>query len=109
MRLLALLAGLSLLVLVAGCNAPLDSSQAVASNEVSVEDNKFDERVIEVGAGTSVTWVWNGDHTHNVVGEGWASDNRDEGTFQHTFAVPGEYDYKCTLHGGMRGRVVVKP
>ena len=25
----------------------------------------------------------------------------------HTFTAPGTYDYRCTLHGGMGGRVVV--
>ena len=107
MKLLGILALAGLLIFSVACSKPLDSSEAVPTDQVSVKDNKFDERVIEVSPGTTVTWTWNGDHTHNVVGEGWASDNQDEGTFQHTFMAPGEYDYKCTLHGGMTGRVVV--
>jgi plastocyanin len=29
------------------------------------------------------------------------------GTFSYAFAEPGRYDFQCTLHGGMRGEVVV--
>ena len=31
------------------------------------------------------------------------------GSFAHTFATPGSYDYVCTLHPQMTGRVVVTP
>jgi plastocyanin len=45
---------------------------------------------------------------HDVTGEGWKSgDPQSEGTFRHAFDRPGTYDYRCTLHGGMEGRVVV--
>jgi hypothetical protein len=42
-----------------------------------------------------------------VVGDGIESETQTEGTFQHTFAAPGRYEYRCTLHGGMDGVVVV--
>jgi plastocyanin len=96
------------LAFVAGCDqGSLDTTDVVATNEVAVKDNKFDARVIEVPAGTQVTWAWQGERTHNVQGDGWSSDNQDEGTFQHSFASPGAYDYRCTLHAGMTGRVIV--
>jgi plastocyanin len=41
-------------------------------------------------------------------GEGWTSgDPQRSGTFTHTFDRPGTYPYRCTLHDGMDGRVVV--
>ncbi len=63
--------------------------------------------MIEVRAGTTVTWRWDGDHPHNVVGDDFESEIQTEGTFAHAFAALGRYDYRCTLHGGMRGAVVV--
>ncbi len=40
--------------------------------------------------------------------EGWKSGKpQSEGSFTHTFDQPGTYGYRCTLHGGMDGRVVV--
>jgi plastocyanin len=75
--------------------------------EVAVRDNDFAPEAIEVPAGTTVTWRWEGDNRHNVVGDGFESPVQAEGVFAHTFAAPGTYEYECTLHPFMRGEVVV--
>lgn len=88
--------------------SPPDLSSPVAGvSTVAVDDNFFAPAAIEVPAGTTVTWEWRGNADHNVVGDGFESAVQDEGVFAHTFAAPGTYDYRCTLHGGMDGRVVV--
>ncbi len=74
---------------------------------VAVRDNRFAPAAIGVPAGTTVTWEWEGDNDHNVVGDNFESAVQEEGQFTHTFAAPGTYDYRCTLHGGMTGEVVV--
>ena len=74
---------------------------------VLVKDNKFTPRVIEVAAGTEVTWSFEDGRLHDVAGEGWGSERMTSGTFVHTFDAPGTYDYRCTLHGNMSGRVIV--
>ena len=75
--------------------------------EVAVRDNYFEPAAIEVPVGAMVTWRWDGDNPHNVVGDGFESEIQTEGTFAHVFAEPGRHEYRCTLHGGMRGEVVV--
>jgi plastocyanin len=108
MKAIAILAGLGLLGFVVACGGgSLESSEAVATNEVAVKDNKFEARVIEVPAGSEVTWTWEADRSHNVTGDGWASGDQEEGTFVKTLTSPGTFDYRCTLHGGMTGRVIV--
>lgn len=109
MRIIGLLAGLALLAaLGVACTGPdLDAENAVPTSEVTVDDNKFEAPVIEVVEGTTVTWTWDGNNSHNVVGDGWGSEILKEGTFQETFDTAGVYDYRCTLHGGMKGRVIV--
>lgn len=79
----------------------------VGVDQVEVDDNTFDARVVQVTPGTTVTWTWVGGNDHNVVGEGFQSDLQKDGTFQHTFDTPGWYKYICTLHGGMTGAVSV--
>jgi plastocyanin len=76
--------------------------------EVAVEDNSFSPRVIEVPAGTEVTWQWNGSRDHNVAVDGSRSPTQSSGSFVHMFNAPGTYNYLCELHGGMTGRIVVK-
>lgn len=75
--------------------------------EVAIEDNRFSPSSIEIAPDTTVTWTWEGDSKHNVYGDGLESPTQDSGTYQHTFTDPGTYNYECTLHPGMKGRVVV--
>ncbi|MDA0366130.1 MAG: amicyanin [Chloroflexi bacterium] len=87
-----------------------DDTPAAGVTTVAVRDNRFDPRVIQVPAGTDVTWDWSGaKRAHNVVGDGFASEVQGSGSFLHRFDVAGSFDYLCTLHGGMRGRVIVTP
>jgi plastocyanin len=77
--------------------------------QVAAGDNRFSPGAIQVPAGTAVTWRFEDRFVpHDVTGEGWRSgEPRRKGSFTHTFARPGTYPYRCTLHEGMDGRVVV--
>lgn len=102
---LALLAGAGALFV----RAQLDPGAPVAGvTDVAVRDDLFAPAAIEVPAGATVTWRWEGEEEHNVVGDGFQSSNQVDGEFAHTFAAPGTYDYRCTLHFFMRGEVVVQ-
>ncbi len=86
----------------------LEPGPAVAGvTEVAVRDNEFAPAAIEVPAGTNVTWQWDGEVDHNVVGDGFESPVQTEGTFSQSFPEPGTYAYECKLHFFMRGEVVV--
>jgi plastocyanin len=99
----------ALAIALAGCGPSLDEvAPATGVSTVAVRDNTFAPRVIEVAAGTEVTWDWiEARRAHNVIGDGFASDVLAEGEFRHTFDSPGTFEYLCSLHGGMRGRVIV--
>lgn len=76
-------------------------------NSVAVRDNSFGPEAVEVLVGTTVTWNWEGNDEHNVVGDGLDSPLQSEGTYAYTFDQPGTYEYHCTKHFFMRGEVVV--
>lgn len=103
------LAGLLAVVVLGACGGQSlsDITPEIGVDQVAVEDNRFEPRVIQVNRGTTVTWTWTGDRDHNVVGEGFQSDLQSEGTFTHTFDTMGSFRYLCTLHGGMTGAVIV--
>ena len=80
---------------------------------------------LTVSVGTTVTWInSDGAIPHTVTagwpesdsigldypgGNGFDSDFMSGGaTFEHTFEVPGEYDYYCLLHPWMIGSVTVE-
>jgi plastocyanin len=103
-------------VLLAGCASgqagePPTGAAAKGVNEVVAKDVKFTPPIIEVPAGTAVTWKFQDRGVpHDVKGDGFNSGKpRSSGSFTHTFATPGSYDYVCTLHQQMTGRVVVTP
>ena len=108
-RLTTVLLAASTLGLLAGCGSENleDIDPEVGVTQVSVEDYRYGPRVIQVPAGTEVTWTWEGNDRHNVVGEGFRSDVIRGGTFAHTFEEPGWYLYLCTMHAGMTGAVSV--
>ena len=54
-----------------------------------------------------MTWRWEGNERHNVVGGDFESPVQVDGKFAHAFSEPGTYSYRCTLHLVMRGEVVV--
>ena len=86
-----------------------DAAPVTGVTEVAAKDNQFTPPAIQVTAGTTVTWRFDDRFVpHDVTGDGWTSgDPKSKGSFTHTFDRPGSYDYRCTLHDGMDGRVVV--
>jgi plastocyanin len=106
--LLPLLAAGVLAACSAAAGDPADATP-VKTGEVVAKDNRFDPVAVEVPAGTTVTWRFeDGGTPHDVTFDDWKSGApQSEGTVRHAFDRPGTYDYRCTLHSGMDGRVVV--
>jgi len=86
-----------------------EAAPVTGVTEVAAKDNRFTPAAIQVPAGTEVTWRFeDGFVPHDVTGDGFASgDPRRKGSWSHTFTEPGTYPYRCTVHDGMTGRVVV--
>lgn len=102
------LAALALVGCQAAGDAPLDAEPVVGVDRIEMHDRAFDPPVVQVPVSTTLTWAFtDGGARHNVVGDSFESEVASEGTFTHTFARPGTYDYTCTLHSGMDGRVIV--
>ena len=84
---------------------------AAASQEVKIFNYKFAPDVLTIPAGTTVTWTNKDEVPHTVM----SSDKRFQGsgaldtgdTYSYTFTTPGSYEYFCTLHPFMKGKVVV--
>jgi plastocyanin len=116
-RLPALLvpAVLAAAVVLAGCGggdgggAGAAAAPVTGVTEVAAKDNRFTPAAIQVPAGTEVTWRFeDGFVPHDVKADGFSSgDPQRKGTFTHTFDRAGTYPYRCTIHDGMTGRVVV--
>lgn len=91
---------------------PTPSPAFAMSAHVSIQDNKFVDRTVTIGAGGTVTWRHDGEVPHNLIAAAFDSGLMDSGeTFSFTFSTPGTYQYECTIHTlprPMSGTVVVK-
>ena len=75
--------------------------------------------ILTVSKGTTVTWTNRDSTLHTVTSGSAESGNSGTGTefdssylaagktFQHQFSISGTFDYYCTLHPYMKGKVVV--
>ena len=83
------------------------SSRALTS--VSAQDNFFDPAKVTIGAGEKVKWTNGGSTDHTVKFKGEKNKIIAPGeTTDKKFKQTGRFPYRCTLHAGMDGKVVVK-
>ena len=80
-------------------------------NQVTIDNFSFNPQVISVAAGTTVTWVNHDDVPHTVTAtdkrfKSKALDTNDK--YSYTFEKAGVYEYYCSVHPRMTGKVVVK-
>jgi plastocyanin len=99
-----------------GCGGSSTSAQSTTTTgapaaggaTVDIRNLAFMPRTVTIQAGESVTWKFEDSSIpHNVNGAGWHSSDRSSGTYSRTFAAPGTYAYRCTIHPFMTGQVVV--
>jgi plastocyanin len=93
---------------IAGGNLGLDAVMISASDQ-----NTFDPVRQNATVGEIVEWKNIASVTHNIV---FPDDMpitdpvlAGGGVWQVKFAIPGTYQYSCTLHVGMVGTIVVSP
>ena len=112
MKRLLYLVALSLMTMV--LIVPTAGAQQSQNMTVMMEDNYFDAANITVPAGSTVTWVHNGNNPHTTTSYDGLWDSGiiqpgSGGSFSFTFNEPGTYAYFCRPHEsqGMVGTVTV--
>jgi plastocyanin len=103
------------LVGVAACfgrtTLPAQSSAAPPPQQVKIDNFSFAPQQLTVAVGTTVVWVNNDDVPHTVVGShqefrSKALDTNDQ--FSFTFTKAGTFNYFCSVHPMMTGKIVVQ-
>jgi plastocyanin len=92
---------------------PGDRAPADPANRVVIDNFTFRPATLTVKAGTKVTWVNRDDVPHTATSSAkprlFNSGTLDtDEQFSFTFTTAGTYEYFCTLHPRMTGKVVVK-
>lgn len=103
-----------LLAVLPGCsssNSPATSpsNKATGANSITIQGFAFSPEVLTINKGETVTWTNNDSAVHNVVGGILKSNDLAKGqTFSYTFSETGTFDYICTHHSSMKGKIIVK-
>lgn len=85
-------------------------AHAASGRSVSTKGIRFSPSTVTIRRGQTVTWKFDdGSTPHNVVAAHFrSSPTRNSGTYTVRFTRAGTYSYVCTIHPGMRGKVVVR-
>ena len=99
-------------VLISGCSPQVveDKAAPAEPNTIQINHFVFEPQELTVDAGTTVTWKHNDNVAHTVVSAGlFESETLARGdVFTFTFLERGEYEYHCSIHPSMTGKVIVK-
>lgn len=82
-----------------------------APTTVTIDNFSFSPMTLEVKPGATITWVNKDDIPHVVASTTSLFKSRaldTDGTFTFTFSEPGTYEYYCSVHPKMTGKIVVK-
>jgi len=103
-----------LFVGVFGATKPVSATvpQAPASTaEVKIDNFSFGPQTLTVAVGTTVTWINRDDIPHTVVSNNGVFKSKvldTDDKFSYTFSKAGDYQYFCSIHPKMTGKVVVQ-
>src|SRR5437868_13386522 len=83
----------------------------LGANEIGIDNFKFSPATLTVATATKVVWINNDDVPHlivNVENKFRQSPILDtDQRFSTTLTKPGTYDYFCSLHPMMKGKIIV--
>lgn len=85
---------------------------ARADDTVKIDNFTFSPATLTVQAGSKVTWVNEDDIPHVVAATGHSFKSKvldTDQAFTRVFDEPGSFEYFCSLHPHMKGRIVVVP
>jgi plastocyanin len=87
------------------------SADTTSSAVIQIDNFHYSPPMLVVAPGTTVTWTNDDDSPHSVRekdGKFKSAALDTDDTFSQTFAAPGEYEYFCSIHPYMTGKIVVK-
>jgi plastocyanin len=114
----SLVLGGTLVLLLAACSSDgggghephaTRTASPTVTDAIDISDLAFSPASVTVPAGSTVTWTNHDIPPHDVTfADGEQSEQLVNGaTYQRTFEEAGSFDYVCSIHPQMTGRVIV--
>jgi plastocyanin len=99
-------------LLVAGVSEGPAAGEPAGQAAIRIDDFHYTPQMLVIAPGTTVTWTNADDSPHTVRekdGKFKSAALDTDDTFSQTFTAPGEFEYFCSIHPYMTGKIVVKP
>lgn len=90
---------------------PVSHADDAAAYAITIKDFAFTPRDLTIRVGSKVTWTNKDEEPHKIAeaNSAFASQPLDtDGDFSYEFDTPGTYEYFCTLHPRMTGKIIVE-
>jgi len=94
------------------------------TQNITIKNSAFQAPLLTINAGDTVVWTNKDSSPHTVTSDsgselnsptlggaysgGGYSQPTSGGSYSHTFTTAGTYDYHCSIHTGMKGKIVVE-
>jgi plastocyanin len=92
-------------------SSTLTQGKPAAETVVKIDNFTFTPATITVPVGNTVRWANHDDIPHTVVADDKSFKSKaldTDDAFSFTFTKPGTYNYFCSLHPKMTGKIVVQ-
>ena len=107
-----------MLIVIAGCASEVQptpqsppgqvKSESPRTVDVVIENFAFKEETIKIKVGDTVRWTNKDNVAHTATGDDFDTGSIRQGESKETtFTKAGSYDYICTPHPNMVGKVIV--
>jgi amicyanin len=76
--------------------------------DITIQNFSFNPGELNIKKGDTVTWTNQDAMFHRISGTGFQSDPFNKGqSFSFTFNTAGTFDYICSIHPFMKGKIIV--
>jgi plastocyanin len=79
------------------------------TNSITISNFSFNPNALTVKVGTTVTWTNQDSVVHKIKSDNFNSPDLGQGDkFEFTFSNKGSFDYVCSIHPSMQGKIIVE-
>lgn len=88
--------------------APTSTAPTTSAINIAIKNFAFIPAEFNIKKGDTVVWTNEDSAPHQISGNGLQSEILNKGqSFSFTFGAAGIFDYICSLHPGMKGKINV--
>jgi len=88
---------------------PTPVTKPAETKTVTIQNFSFNPTTLTIKKGDTVIWVNNDSYDHQIKSSIFNSSKLSKGqSFSYTFNSAGTFDYLCTIHPSMTGKIIVE-